>query len=168
MSIEPGQRGNALVTHNLAKTFGQGWRKSNAVYAVRGVSISVPEQTTVGLLGESGSGKSTLARLIMRLIEPTAGDVVLFGTKLTSLNGGALRRARRGMQMIFQHSYSSLDPRMTVMDTLVEPLAVYGIGNRASRRETAATALATGGTFYLRVAAGIRMNSREDNNNESL
>jgi oligopeptide/dipeptide ABC transporter ATP-binding protein len=111
------------------------------VHAVRGVSIAVQEQTTLGLLGESGSGKSTLARLIMRLIEPTAGDVFLFGTKLTSLNGRALRHARRSMQMIFQHSFASLDPRVTVMDTLVEPLVVYGVGNRASRRETAAMAM---------------------------
>jgi oligopeptide/dipeptide ABC transporter ATP-binding protein len=141
MTVEPGRRGDALATLNLAKTFGGGWRKAGAVHAVRGVSIAVPEQTTLGLLGESGSGKSTLARLIMRLIEPTAGDVFLFGTKLTSLNGRALRHARRSMQMIFQHSYGSLDPRMRVMDTLVEPLVVYGMGNRASRRETAAMAM---------------------------
>jgi oligopeptide/dipeptide ABC transporter ATP-binding protein len=141
MTVEAGRRGDAVVTHNLAKTFGRGGRTSSAVHAVRGVSISVPERTTVGLLGESGSGKSTLARLIMRLIEPTAGDVFLFGTKLTSLNGRALRRARRGMQMVFQHSYASLDPRMTVMDTLAEPLVVYGMGNRASRRDTAAMAM---------------------------
>jgi peptide/nickel transport system ATP-binding protein len=141
MTVEPRRRGDALVTHDLAKTFGAGWRKSGAVHAVRGVSITVPERTTLGLLGESGSGKSTLARLIMRLIEPTAGDVFLFGTKLTSLHGRALRQARRSMQMIFQHSYASLDPRMRVMDTLVEPLVVYGIGNGASRRETAAMAM---------------------------
>src|SRR5579871_3313143 len=141
LSVEPGRRGDAVVTHNLAKTFGRGRRTSSAVYAVRGVSIAVPERTTLGLLGESGSGKSTLARLIMRLIEPTTGDVFLFGTKLTSLHGRALRRARRSMQMVFQHSYASLDPRMRVMDTLVEPLVVYGIGNRASRRETAAMAM---------------------------
>ena len=131
----------AVVADNLAKTFARGRRKSSAVYAVRGVSVSVPEHSTLGLLGESGSGKSTLARLIMRLIEPTAGDVYLFGGKLTGLKGRDLRRARRTMQMVFQHSYSSLDPRMTLMDTLVEPLTVYDIGDRKSRREKAAMAL---------------------------
>ncbi len=138
---EPAATTAAVVAHNLAKTFSRGRRKSSAVYAVRGVSVTVAEHSTLGLLGESGSGKSTLARLMMRLIEPTAGDIYLFGANLTSMKGAELRRVRRSMQMVFQHSYSSLDPRMTLMDTLVEPLTVYGVGDRKSRRETAAMAL---------------------------
>jgi oligopeptide/dipeptide ABC transporter ATP-binding protein len=77
----------------------------------------------------------------MRLIEPTAGAVSLFGVDLTALKGRELRRARRTMQMVFQHSFSSLDPHMTVMDTLIEPLVVYKLGTSRSRRDIAATAM---------------------------
>jgi oligopeptide transport system ATP-binding protein len=143
----------AVATRDLAKTFSRGRRKGNAVYAVRGVSIEVEERTTLGLLGESGSGKSTLARLVMRLIEPTAGAVSLFGVDLTALKGRELRQARRTMQMVFQHSYSSLDPRMTVIDTLVEPLVVYGLGTGRTRRDIAAAAMQRVG---LSPAAGSR------------
>jgi oligopeptide transport system ATP-binding protein len=77
------------------------------------------------LVGESGSGKSTAARLILRLIEPTGGTVLLEGQPITTLKAGDLRKQRRGMQIVFQDPYSSLDPRSTIAETVGEPLEVH-------------------------------------------
>jgi oligopeptide/dipeptide ABC transporter ATP-binding protein len=95
------------------------------VAAVDGVSLSIDQGTTLGLVGESGSGKSTLARLIMRLIDPSAGSVIVDGTDLTSLSGAGLREQRHLLQMVFQDPYSSLDPRHTIGDTVAEPLRTH-------------------------------------------
>ncbi len=104
------------------------------VWAVNGVSLSLNPGRTLGIVGESGSGKSTLARLMLRLIKPTAGDVLFDGQSLLTLDGAALRRRRRDIQMVFQDPYASLDPRMTVAAIVSEPLDIHGEGTKASRR----------------------------------
>lgn len=101
-------------------------RKVDAVRAVDGVSFSIPKGTTVGLVGESGCGKSTVARLLLRLIEPTAGDVRLAGQDLTKASSGELRRLRREMQIVFQDPHSSLNPRRKVGDIVGRPLVIHG------------------------------------------
>lgn len=100
-------------------------RTIGTVRAVDGVSLSLREGEVLGLVGESGCGKSTLGRTILRLLPVTAGTVVLQGRNLTELDGEDLRRARSEFQMIFQDPYASLNPRMTVYDTLAEALTVH-------------------------------------------
>jgi peptide/nickel transport system ATP-binding protein len=96
------------------------------VRAVDDVSLEIAEGETLGLVGESGSGKSTLGRLILRLIEPTSGSVRFQGVDVLSASGGALRRLRRDMQIIFQDPFGSLDPRMTVERIVGEPFVIHG------------------------------------------
>lgn len=95
------------------------------VRAVDGVSLELKRGEILGLVGESGCGKSTLGRTILQLIPPTDGTVVLSGRNLTELKGGELREARADFQMIFQDPYASLNPRMTVYDTLAEALLAH-------------------------------------------
>jgi len=102
--------------------------------AVDDVSFSIPEGHTFGLVGESGCGKSTLGRAILRLHEPTGGEIRLAGTDISRLDARQLVAHRRQMQIIFQDPYASLSPRRTVMQTLLEPLEIHGIGNAASRK----------------------------------
>jgi oligopeptide/dipeptide ABC transporter ATP-binding protein len=106
----------------LRRTVGQ-------VYAVDGVSFSIGEGETLGLVGESGCGKSTVARTVMRLIEPTEGSILLDGHDVTRLGKAAMRPYRRQMQMIFQDPFSSLNPRMSAGDIVGEPLAVHGLAH---------------------------------------
>ncbi|WP_024899885.1 oligopeptide/dipeptide ABC transporter ATP-binding protein [Brucella rhizosphaerae] len=116
-----------LRVEGLTKRFntGGGWFvRPRSMTAVRAVDLTVGRGEVVGVVGESGCGKSTLARLVLRLIEPSAGRVVLDGTELTVLSTSALRAARRRMAMVFQDPYSSLDPRYTIADILSEPFVV--------------------------------------------
>jgi peptide/nickel transport system ATP-binding protein len=107
-------------------------RVTGHVSAVNGVSFTVGRGETLGLVGESGSGKSTTARLVLRLIDPSAGRITLDGTDLRALDGRALRRIRRRAQMVFQDPYSSLDPRRTIAESVGEPLEVHdGLRRRA-------------------------------------
>ncbi len=106
-----------------------------AVRAVDGVDLEVRRGEALGLVGESGCGKSTLARLITALLPVTAGEIWFDGKDITKLRGGALRRERRKMQMIFQDPFASLDPRMTVGDIIQEPLDNYAIGNGRDRQQ---------------------------------
>lgn len=106
-----------------------GAHRSAVVHAVDGVSLDLGYKETVGLVGESGSGKSTLGRLAVRLEEPTAGSIHIGDIDLTLLRGGSLRRLRSRFQMVFQDCAGSLNPRMTVGETLSEPLRLLGKGD---------------------------------------
>ncbi|HVT72292.1 MAG TPA: oligopeptide/dipeptide ABC transporter ATP-binding protein [Lacunisphaera sp.] len=100
-------------------------RTTGTVKAVDGVTLAVNQGEVLGLVGESGCGKSTLARTILHLVPATAGTIVLGGRNLTAASAAGLRAARRELQMVFQDPYASLNPRMTVFDTLAEPLRVH-------------------------------------------
>ncbi|MCK9903753.1 ABC transporter ATP-binding protein [Parafrankia colletiae] len=108
-----------------------------SVRAVDDVSFTVGRGETFALVGESGSGKSTTARLALRLLDPTAGRIHLDGVDVTDLRGAALRRLRRRMQVVYQNPYASLDPRFSVAETIEEPLRLFGVGSRATRRARA-------------------------------
>lgn len=104
------------------------------VHALDGVSLTVERGTTLGIVGESGCGKSTLAKVLVRLEDPTSGQVRLDGTDLTALRGRKLREHRRRIQMVFQDPNASLNPRRTMGQTLTEVLEVHRIGTTRSRR----------------------------------
>ena len=108
------------------------------VYAVDGVSFSIGEGETLGLVGESGCGKSTVARTVLRLVEPTAGSIRLAGHDITHLGNAEMRPHRREMQIIFQDPFASLDPRMSAGDIVAEPLMVHGMANGKERAERVA------------------------------
>ena len=118
-------------------------RAIGAVRAVDGVSFTVNQGETFGLVGESGCGKTTIGRCILQLERPTAGQVIFARQELTGLTEARLRVIRRQMQVIFQDPYSSLNPRMSVGQMLAEPLQVHGIEpRRAERRQRVAELLA--------------------------
>ena len=123
-----------LEAKELSKAFPSRDGKGT-VKAVNDVSLSVAEGETLGIVGESGCGKSTLARLLLRLIEPSAGQILFRGADLVGLDRAAMRAVRRDMQIVFQDPYASLDPRMTVGQIIGEPLEIHGIGSRGERRE---------------------------------
>jgi oligopeptide/dipeptide ABC transporter ATP-binding protein len=122
-----------LVKHYAGERgwFGLG-RPRPPVRAVDGVSFTIPAGKTLGLVGESGSGKTTVGRTMLRLQEPTAGTVLFDGANVFALDAGALRALRRRMQIVFQDPYSSLNPRMTVAETLREPLEIHRLSAEVS------------------------------------
>src|SRR5437764_12144647 len=111
------------------------------VRAVDGVTFEIFRGETLGLVGGSGCGKSTVGRCLLRLIEPTRGEVKFEGREVLALSGGELRRLRREMQIIFQDPYASLNPRMKVRDIVAEPLVIHRIGGKGERRERVAELL---------------------------
>jgi oligopeptide transport system ATP-binding protein len=115
------------------------------VKAVDDISFEIYEGETLGLVGESGCGKTTTSRAVLQLDPPTAGSVQLEGRELVGLKGEALRRIRTKMQIIFQNPYSSLNPRMTVGRTLLEPMVVHGIAAGKEAEDRAAELLRTVG-----------------------
>ena len=125
----PGTPQPLIQVRSLCTWFDQG-RQREPVKAVDDVSFDINRGEVLGLVGESGSGKSTIGRSILQLLPVTSGQVIFDGTDLTALPGGALKAMRRRMQMIFQDPFASLNPRMTVYDTLAEPLLLHGIENR--------------------------------------
>ena len=104
------------------------------VRAVDDISFHIARGETLGLVGESGCGKTTVGRAILRLVEPSAGEVFINGQEVTKTSGAALRQMRRHMQIVFQDPYSSLNPRMTIQSILEEGLLVHGVGNRGERQ----------------------------------
>ncbi|TMW71542.1 ABC transporter ATP-binding protein [Alteribacter natronophilus] len=110
-------------------------KRTTYVKAVDGISFTVNEGETLGLVGESGCGKSTTGRGITRLVPVTDGEVRYEGTDIASLSKSELREQRKNMQMVFQDPYASLNPRLTVEDILAEPLKAHGVKSRKERRE---------------------------------
>ncbi len=131
-----------LEVSNLKKHFpikkGLLSRTAGNVYAVDGVSFSINEGETLGLVGESGCGKSTVGRTILRLIEPTAGMIKVSGADVTKLNKQEMRPHRREMQIIFQDPFSSLNPRMSAGDIVGELLQVHNIATGKEKEERVA------------------------------
>ena len=111
------------------------------VRAVEGVTFDIARGETLALVGESGCGKSTTGRLVLRLMDPTAGSVRFKGEEIAGLDKQSLRQMRRHMQIIFQDPYASLNPRMTVGEILAEPMRVHGIGDTEAAREQRAREL---------------------------
>ncbi len=128
--------GDLLVVRDLVKHFpvrgGVFGRTVASVRAVDGVSFSIPRGATLSLVGESGSGKTTTGRLVLRLVEPTSGEVSFDGTDVLRADKGALRALRKRMQIIFQDPYASLNPRMTVGGMLGEILRVHRLARGAA------------------------------------
>ncbi len=124
-----------LEVRNLTRTFVRGGLLTarSSVRAVDDVSFSIDEGEMFGLVGESGSGKSTTGRCILRLLEPTTGEVRFRGEDVLAASPARMRQLRREMQMIFQDPFSSLNPRMRVGEIVEEPLVIHRVGDRATR-----------------------------------
>lgn len=110
-------------------------RVQDYIYAVDDISFQVQMGETFGLVGESGSGKTTVGKCVIRLIEPTGGDVLFRGKDVTHLDDEELRGLRREMQIVFQDPYASLDPRMSVLEAVGEPFVVHGVAERKDLRK---------------------------------
>ena len=122
------EKNKVLVdVHNLVKEFPVSGSGKGVVHAVSDVSFQIYEGETLALVGESGCGKSTLGRLLLRLLEPTAGEVIFDGTNVGKLKGKELRNFRKEMQIIFQDPYASLNPRMNVERIISEPLITHKV-----------------------------------------
>jgi len=130
---------NIITVKNLRKYFQIGGnifnQNNKIVKAVDDVNIKIKEGRTFGLVGESGCGKSTLGRTILRLIEPTDGEIFFREENITEQPQKNLNKIRKNMQIIFQDPYSSLNPRMNVFETIIEPLKIHKIGNKKQNQE---------------------------------
>ncbi len=132
---------NIIEVRDLVKHFpikaGIVRRQVGAVQAVDGISFDVRRGETLGIVGESGCGKSTTARLLLRLIEPTSGSIRFEGEEIADVKGKRLKELRRGMQMIFQDPYSSLNPRKTVGSIIADPFVIHGLNKGEGERKRA-------------------------------
>src|SRR5699024_12187173 len=127
-------RPDQVSAHDLTKVF-EG--AAGEVTAVDSVDVTVGTGEAVGVVGESGSGKSTLARLLLRLIEPTSGEVTFSDIDLLEANWRTMQAVRRDVQMIFQNPYASLMPHRTISENVSEPLRLHRVGTKRERRRTA-------------------------------
>src|SRR5215212_2856982 len=148
--VRPPNDGNLLEVRDLAKLFpitqGLFKRVVGHVRAVDGVSFTIPKGKTLGLVGESGCGKTTTSRMILRAFDPTSGEVLFQDRRLgwvdiTKLDDATLRQIRPNMQMIFQDPYASLNPRMTLLEVIGEPLLVNGIAKGSELQDRVASLL---------------------------
>jgi peptide/nickel transport system ATP-binding protein len=133
----------AIEVRDLVKEYKirLGGFRSEAFRAVDGVSFQIPRGKTLALVGESGSGKSTVAKMVLKLEDPTSGDVLVDGQDVAKLGGRESFRLRRQMQPVFQDPYGSLDPLRNIGNTISEPLNIHKVGDRASRRARVAELL---------------------------
>lgn len=130
-----------VEVRHLVKHFTRGGgflRQKTVVRAVDDVSFVIEEGETFGLVGESGSGKSTTGRCMLRLVEPSSGEVRFRGEDVLAFSPSRMRAARRDMQMVFQDPYSSLNPRMRASTIVEEPLIIHGLGSKQQRRDRVA------------------------------
>ncbi|MDP1732541.1 MAG: dipeptide/oligopeptide/nickel ABC transporter ATP-binding protein, partial [Devosia sp.] len=132
----------ALELRNLTKRFvlrrpGRLFARYVDHVAVDDVSLVVPKNKILGLVGESGSGKTTTGMMAMRLIQPSSGQILVGGTDISALDHRALKPFRRRMQIVFQDSYSALDPMMTLARIVAEPLHIHGLLTASERTESA-------------------------------
>lgn len=138
-NAKSGDKKTLVEVNNLVKYFpvraGLLQRVIAQVQAVDGVSFTIKEGETVGLVGESGCGKTTVGRTMLRLLEPTAGEVKFEGRDVFKMNGRELKELRRHMQIIFQDPYASLDPRMPIGESVMQGLHIHKIGTRKERFE---------------------------------
>jgi len=138
-SIKQSQDSVFIKVNNLVKYFpivrGIIGRHVGDVKAVDGISFEIPKGRTLGLVGESGSGKTTVGRTMLRLMEPTKGEMWFEGKNVFKMKPNELRVLRRDMQIIFQDPFGSLNPRFPVGDIIGEPLLVHGLGNKKEREE---------------------------------
>ncbi len=135
------QKTELVKVKNLVKHFAVE-NSDDVVRAVDGVSFDILAGETLGLVGESGCGKSTVGRCLLRLIEPTSGEVLFEGNNLVGLPNKEMQKLRREMQIIFQDPYASLNPRLSILSTISEPLKIHGIGNKTEQKEHVADLLA--------------------------
>jgi oligopeptide/dipeptide ABC transporter ATP-binding protein len=131
---------NLVEVKQLKKHFPIGTKSFNPfnkgiVHAVDGVDLEIKKGETLGLVGESGCGKTTLGRCILRLIEPTSGQILFDSQDISRLSKGGMRRLRKNMQIIFEDPFSSLDPRMTVEGAVSQPFNVFDVPGGQSRKE---------------------------------
>jgi peptide/nickel transport system ATP-binding protein len=149
----PAPGDTVLEVRGLTRHFAAGRpglvRPRRQVHALDDVSLTVRAGETLGLVGESGSGKSTLARLIVRLLKPTAGEILFEGREIGGLGEGELRPLRRHLQMVFQDPYSSLNPRLVAGSAVAEPMLLHGLAaSRGDAMRRAAELLAHVGLKY--------------------
>ncbi len=130
------------IYRSKAGLFGKG---SSPVIALNAFSLKIYKGEIFGLVGESGSGKTTAGRLVVKLDNPTSGKIYLNGTEITTLKRRALKNYRRHVQMIFQDPYQSLNPQISIFDTVAEPLIIHNIGNHLQRKKIVADMLASVG-----------------------
>lgn len=132
-----------IKVHFPVKIEGSFWGKTQPLRAVNGISFTLHEGETLGIVGESGCGKSTLARAVLRLIEPTGGRVSWLGANLTSLDKKDMIKARKDLQIVFQDPLASLDPRMTISASIAEPLRTFRPDMTAQERRAEVEAMMT-------------------------